>query len=79
MLLCYHYQNGIINEKEDIMFATKLELFSIKTINLLDIIWSIKTTNVEIMDISDKTSNSELKLGYISHNRKQLATYMNKK
>jgi hypothetical protein len=79
VLLCYNYQNGIINEKEDIMFPTKLELFSIKTINLLDIIWSIKTTNVEIMDISDKTSNLELKLGNISHNRKQLATYMNKK
>ncbi len=36
MLLCYNYQNGITNEEEDIMFATKLELFSIGTINLLE-------------------------------------------
>jgi hypothetical protein len=34
VLLCYDYQNGIIDEEEDIIFATKLELFSIGTINL---------------------------------------------
>ncbi len=79
VLLCYNYQNGIINEEENIMFATKLELFSLGTINLLDIIWSIETTDVYIMDTSDKTSNSELKSTYRSHNRKQLATYMNQK
>ncbi len=38
LLLCYNYQNGITSEEENIMFATKLELFSIGTINLLDII-----------------------------------------
>ncbi len=27
VLLCYDYQNGIIDEEEDIMFVTKLELF----------------------------------------------------
>jgi hypothetical protein len=54
MLLCYDYQNGITN-KEDIMFATEPKLFSIRTI------WSIETTNVEIMDTSAKISNSELK------------------
>jgi hypothetical protein len=34
MLLCYDYQNGIRNEEEDIIFVTKLKLFSIGTINL---------------------------------------------
>jgi hypothetical protein len=29
MLLCYNYQNGITDEKEDIIFATKPKLFSI--------------------------------------------------
>ncbi len=38
VLLCYNYQNGIIDEEEDIIFITKLELFSIVTISLLDII-----------------------------------------
>jgi hypothetical protein len=36
MLLCYDYQNGIINEKEDIIFVRELKLFSINTISLLD-------------------------------------------
>jgi hypothetical protein len=60
VLLCYDYQNGIINE-EDIMFAIEPKLFSIGTISLLETIWYVKTTNVEIMDISDKTNNSKLK------------------
>jgi hypothetical protein len=34
MLFCYGFQNGITNEKEDVMFATKLELFFIGTISL---------------------------------------------
>jgi len=29
MLLCYDYQNGITHEEEDIIFAIKLEWFSI--------------------------------------------------
>jgi hypothetical protein len=29
MLLCYNYQNGITDEKEDIIFVTKPKLFSI--------------------------------------------------
>jgi hypothetical protein len=33
VLLCYNYQNGIIDEEEDIIFTTKLELFSIGTIS----------------------------------------------
>jgi len=36
MLLCYNYHNGITDEKEDIIFATKLKLFSISSISLLD-------------------------------------------
>jgi hypothetical protein len=32
MLLCYDYQNGITHEKEDIIFAIKPKLFSIRTI-----------------------------------------------
>ncbi len=38
ILPCYDYQNGITNEEEDIIFATKPKLFSIGTINLLEII-----------------------------------------
>jgi len=38
MLLCYNYQNGITDEEEDIIFATKLKLFSIGTISLPEII-----------------------------------------
>ncbi len=56
MLLCYNYQNGIIDEEEDIIFATKLKLFSIRTIILPETIQSMKTTNVGIMDINVKTS-----------------------
>ncbi len=58
MLLCYDYQNGITYEEEDIIFATKLELFSIGTINLLETIQSMKITYVGTMDIDVKTSIS---------------------
>jgi len=61
--MCYDYQNGITDEEEDIIFATKLELFLITTINLPKMIQSMKTIDVEIMDISVKIKNSELKLG----------------
>ncbi len=37
-LLCYNYQNVITYDKENIIFATKLKLFSIGTISLRDII-----------------------------------------
>jgi len=62
VLLCYNYQNGIIDE-EDIMFVIELKLFLIGMISLPEIIQSMETTNVDIMDISDKTSNLELKSG----------------
>ncbi len=55
MLLCYNYQNGIIDE-EDIIFATKPKLFSIGIISLLKIIQSMKTIDVEIMDTNVKTT-----------------------
>jgi hypothetical protein len=60
VLLCYNYQNGIIDE-EDIMFVIELELFLIGMIRLPEIIQFVEITNVEVMDTSDKTSNSELK------------------
>jgi hypothetical protein len=60
VLLCYNYQNGIIDEKYS-MFAPEPKFFSIGTISLPGIIWSVETINVEIMDSSDKTSNSKLK------------------
>ncbi len=56
MLLCYDYQNGIIDKEEDIIFAIELKLFFISTIGLLDIIHSMKIKDVEIMDIDAKTS-----------------------
>jgi hypothetical protein len=45
VLLCYDYQNGITNEDEDIIFVTKLKLFYIRTISLLETIQSMKTIN----------------------------------
>ncbi len=59
MLLCYHYQNDIIDEEEDIIFATEPSLFSIGTISIPKIIQSMKTIDVGIMDIDVKTSNLE--------------------
>jgi hypothetical protein len=35
VLLCYDYQNGIIDEEKNIIFATQLNFFPIGTINLL--------------------------------------------
>jgi len=63
LLWLYDYQNGITNENEDIIFATKPKLFSIRTINLPEIIQFVKTTNVEIMDTSVNIGNLKLKLG----------------
>ncbi len=79
MLLCYHYQNGIIDEEEDIIFALEPELFSIGTISLLETIQSMKTINVGIMDIDVKTSISKQDLKYKAERRRYLATYMNQK
>jgi hypothetical protein len=63
VLMCYDYQNGITHEKEDIIFATKPKLFSIGTINLPKIIQSVKTIDVEIMDIDVKNSILEQEYG----------------
>jgi len=49
VLLCYDYQNGITNEEEYIIFATKSKLFSMGTISLPKIIQFVKITDVEIM------------------------------
>ncbi len=59
VLLCYDYQNGITNEKEDIIFAREPELFSIGIINLPATIQSMKTIDVGIMDTDVKTSISK--------------------
>jgi hypothetical protein len=58
MFLCYDYQNGTTYEEENI-FAIELELFSIRTISLFEIIQFVKTMDVEIMDTNVKTSNLE--------------------
>jgi len=63
MLLCYNYENGIKDEKEDIIIAIGPELFSIGMINLLETIQSMKTSNVEIMDTNVKTSISQQEFG----------------
>ncbi len=57
--MCYDYQNDIIDEEEDIIFATKLDLFSIGTISLLETIQSMKTIDVGITNTDVKTSISE--------------------
>ncbi len=59
MFLCYDYQNGIIDEEEDIIFVTELELFPIGTISLLETIQFMKTTNVGIMDTDVKINISK--------------------
>ncbi len=59
VLLCYDYHNGIIDEKENIIFATKPKLFSIGTISLLETSQSMKTIDAGIMDIDVKTNISE--------------------
>ncbi len=56
MLLWYNYYNGIIDEKEDIIFAMEPKLFSIGIISLHETIQYVKTTNVEIIDIDVQTS-----------------------
>ncbi len=61
VLLCYDYQNGIIDEKEDIIFVEEPDLFSIGTISLPETIQYVKTTYVEIMDTNLNISNSKLK------------------
>jgi hypothetical protein len=58
MLLCYDYQNGITDEEEDIIFTIEPKLFSIRIINLPEIIQYVKTIDVEIMDINVKTTIS---------------------
>jgi hypothetical protein len=43
-LLCFNYQNGMIDEEEDLMFANEPELFYIGTINL-----PLKTLDIAIV------------------------------
>ncbi len=46
VLLCFNYQNGIIDEEEDPMFANEPELFSIGTISLI-----LKTLDIIVVNI----------------------------
>jgi len=59
VLLCYDYQNGIIHEEKDIIFAIEPVLFSIGTISLPATIQYLKTTDVGIMDTYVKTNISK--------------------
>jgi hypothetical protein len=54
---------SIIDEEEDIIFAIEPKLFSIGTISLPETIQSVKTTNVELMDISGETNTLKLNFG----------------
>jgi hypothetical protein len=58
MLLCNGFQNGITNEKEDVMFVTKLELFSIGTISLPEGVVPLYIINTTIDSI--KSINTSL-------------------
>jgi hypothetical protein len=73
VLLCYDYHNGITNEEEDIIFATELFFFSIRTISLPETIQFMKTTYVEIVDTNVKTSISEQEFG-IQNIEKEIAS-----
>ncbi len=79
VLLCYDYQNGITDEKEDIIFTIEPILFSIGTMNLPETIQSMKTTNVGIMDTDVKTSISEQGFEVQGTKKKILATNLNQK
>jgi hypothetical protein len=70
VLLCYDYQNGIIDEEEGNIFATKPNLFPIGTISLLKTIQYVKTIDVEIMDTNVKASTSEHGFGIQNTHKK---------
>jgi hypothetical protein len=46
VLLCFDYQNGIIDEEEDLMFVNEPKLFSIGTINL-----PLETLDIVVVNI----------------------------
>jgi hypothetical protein len=71
VLLCYNYQNGITNE-EDIIFVIEPKLFPTGKISLPETIQSVKTIDVEIMDIDVKISISEHGFGVQSIEKKIL-------
>jgi hypothetical protein len=79
VLLCYNYQNNIIDEEKDIIFAIEPKLFSIKTINLLESIQFVKTIDVEINDTNVKISISKQGCGVQSIKKKYLVIYKSQK
>jgi hypothetical protein len=58
MLLCYGFQNGITNEKKDVIFVTELELFSIGIISSPENVVSLYIINTTIDSI--KSINTSL-------------------
>jgi hypothetical protein len=70
VLLCYDYQNGITDEKEDIIFTIEPKLFSIGTISLPKTIQFVKTTYVGIMDTDVKTNILEQR--YVQSTQKKI-------
>jgi hypothetical protein len=83
LLVCYDFQFGISNKEEDLMFATKLGLFSIGTIVVLTLIWSNQPTklitstclnllehvyvHVEPMSILPISFNTHVELVFVLH------------
>jgi hypothetical protein len=79
VLLCYDCQNGIIDEEEDNIFATKPNLFPMGTISLFFKIQYVKTIDVEIMDTNAKTSTSEHGFGVQNTHTQKMAIDMSQK
>ncbi len=72
MLLCYNYQNGVIDEEKQIIFVIEPKLFSIGIINLPETIQFVKTTDVEIVDTN--VHNSILGQGFrVQSTKKKIA------
>ncbi len=78
--MCFDYQNGIINEEEDLMFANEPKLFSIGTISLpLEIlktlVASIQTKKyIETIDaIAEPSCNSINNVGTVLDNKLEVS------
>jgi hypothetical protein len=78
VLLCYNYQNGVTNE-EDIIFATKLKLFSTRTISLFETIRFVKTIDVESWILMGRLILQSKILEYRAQKRRQLIIDMSHK
>jgi hypothetical protein len=54
VLVCYDLLEGLTNEKEDLLFETKLELFSIGTIIISNETISLSSIRVSKIRINEK-------------------------